>query len=312
MDIEDEEVEELEKKFEEELLKINCPIILWSEITKENVIGEGAFGKVYKGYYKNQEIAIKKIKLIEKAPDIYTNLVNEIKVIKKADTPEVPKFYGLTKKNGCYRLIIEFISGKTLKDAYPNMNYNEKLIALYKLSKILESFHSKLLIHRDIKPSNVMLREDGSLKLIDFGVAKIASHTSTYTTLQKGTVPYMPPEQFQIDFNKYEDPNIEDIKPVMICTKSDVWSLGVMTSEIFSGILPYYNINNNKRPSEYFIMKRLMDKIPFPIPNNLDDNIKNIVQKATMINIGDRASSKEIKELFENLIKENKIDFEII
>ena len=59
-------------------------------------------------------------------------------------------------------------------------------------------------------------------------------------------------------------------------------------------------------------MKRLMDKIPFPIPNNLDDNIKNIVQKATMINIGDRASSKEIKELFENLIKENKIDFEII
>ena len=192
------------------------------------------------------------------------------------------------------------------------MNYNEKLIALYKLSKILESFHSKLLIHRDIKPSNVMLREDGSLKLIDFGVAKIASHTSTYTTLQKGTVPYMPPEQFQIDFNKYEDPNIEDIKPVMICTKSDVWSLGVMTSEIFSGILPYYNINNNKRPSEYVIMKRLMDKISFPIPNNLDDNIKNIVQKATMINIGDRASSKEIKELFENLIKENKIDFEII
>ena len=163
-----------------------------------------------------------------------------------------------------------------------------------------------------------MLREDGSLKLIDFGVAKIASHTSTYTTLQKGTVPYMPPEQFQIDFNKYEDPNIEDIKPVMICTKSDVWSLGVMTSEIFIGILPYYNINNNKRPSEYVIIKRLMDKIPFPIPNNLDDNIKNIVQKATMINIGDRASSKEIKELFENFncgslrLPESQIDFDKI
>ena len=158
MDIEDEEVEELEKKFEEELMKINCPIILETEITKEKVIGEGAFGKVYKGHYKNQEIAIKKIKLIEKAPEIYANLVNEIKVIKKADTPEVPKFYGLMKKGGYYRLIIEFIRGQTLKDAYPNMNYNGKLIALYKLSKILESFHSKLLIHRDIKPSNVMLR----------------------------------------------------------------------------------------------------------------------------------------------------------
>ena len=109
MDIEDEEVEELEKKFEEELIKINCPIISENEITKEKVIGEGAFGKVYKGHYNNLEIAIKKIKLIEKAPEIYSNLVNEIKVIKKADTPEVPKFYGLTKKNGYYRLITEFI-----------------------------------------------------------------------------------------------------------------------------------------------------------------------------------------------------------
>ena len=101
MDIEDEEIEELEKNFEEELLKINCPIISQTEITKEKTIGEGAFGKVYKGHYKNQEIAIKKIKLIEKAPEIYANLVNEIKVIKKADTPEVPKFYGLMKKGGC-------------------------------------------------------------------------------------------------------------------------------------------------------------------------------------------------------------------
>ena len=94
----------------------------------------------------------------------------------------------------------------------------------------------------------------------------------------------------------------------MISTKSDVWSLGVMTSEIFSGILPYHNINNNKRPSEYVIMKRLMDKVPFPIPNNLDENIKNIVQKATMIDISDRASSTDIKELFEVLIKNNNID----
>ena len=55
-------------------------------------------------------------------------------------------------------------------------------------------------------------------------------------------------------------------------------------------------------------MKRLMDKVPFPIPNNLDENIKNIVQKATMIDISDRASATDIKELFEVLIKNNNID----
>ena len=59
-------------------------------------------------------------------------------------------------------------------------------------------------------------------------------------------------------------------------------------------------------------MKRLMDKIPFPIPNNLDDKIKNIVQKATMIDIENRASSTEIKELFEEQIKANNIGDGII
>ena len=307
MDILDEEEEELERNFENELLKMGCPLIPENEIIKDKQIGEGSFGKVYKGHYKENEIAIKKIKLIEKIPETYSNLVNEIKVIQKADTPEIPKFYGLMKKKGCYRLIFEFISGKTFKEAYPLMKYEEKVISLYKLSKILESFHSKLIIHRDIKPSNVMIKEDGTLKLIDFGVSKIASHTSTYTKIQKGTVPYISSEQFQIDIEKYQNPNISDVKPLKISTKSDVWSLGVMTSEMFSGVLPYYNINNNKRPSDVLIMKRLMDKMPFPIPNNLDDEIKEIVQKATMVDVEQRASAKDIREMFEKIIKNKNI-----
>ena len=307
MDLIDEEEEELENNFENELLKMGFPIIPENEITKDKQIGEGSFGKVYKGHYKNNEIAIKKIKLNEKVPETYSNLLNEIKVIHKADAPEIPKCYGLMKKNGCYRLIFEFINGKTFKEAYPEMNYEEKLIALYKLSKILESLHSKLLIHRDIKPSNVMIKEDGSLKLIDFGVSKIASHTLTYTKIQKGTVPYISAEQFQIDLEKYKNPNITDIKPVKVSVKSDVWSLGVMTSEMFSGVLPYYNVNNDKRPNDFLIMKRLMNKIPFPIPNNLDDEIKKIVEKATKIDVEERATSKEIREMFETLIKEKNI-----
>ena len=308
MDIIDEEEEELERNFENELAKMGCPLIPENEVIKDKQIGEGSFGKVYKGKYKDHEIAIKKIKLIEKVPETYSTLVNEIKVIQKADTPEIPKFYGLMKKKGCYRLIFEFISGKTFKEAYPLMNYEEKLISIYKLSKILESFHSKLIIHRDVKPSNVMIKQDGTLKLIDFGVSKIASHTLTYTKIQKGTVPYISSEQFQIDLEKYQNPNIGDVKPVKISTKSDVWSLGVMISEMFSGVLPYYNINNNKRPSDFLIMKRLMNKMPFPIPNNLDDEIKDIVQKATLVDVDQRASAKDVREMLEKLIKSKNIE----
>ena len=192
------------------------------------------------------------------------------------------------------------------------MNYEEKLISLYKLSKILESFHSKSIIHRDIKPSNIMIKDDGTLKLIDFGVSKIASHTSTYTKIQKGTVPYISSEQFQIDLEKYKNPNIEDVKPVKISTKSDIWSLGVMISEMFSGVLPYYNINNNKRPNDFLIMKRLMNKMPFPIPNNLDDEIKEIVQKATLVDVDQRASAKDVREMIEKLIKNKNIEIKDI
>ena len=308
MEIIDEEEKELEKNFEKELLKMKCPIIPENEIIKDKVIGEGAFGKVYRGCYKQNEIAIKKIKLIEKTPDIYSNLVNEIKVIKLADTPDIPKFFGITKKNGCYRLIFEFINGKNFKELYPSMNYEEKLISLYKLCKIIESLHSKLLIHRDIKPSNVMIREDGIIKLIDFGVSKIATHTSTYTKLQQGTVPYMQPEQFQIDLPKYENSIVDNIKPVRVSTKSDVWSLGVMISEMFSGVLPYYNINNNRKPNSVLIMKRLMNKMPFPIPNNLDSDIKNLIQNATIVNVEERASAKDIREMVEKIIQKKNIN----
>ena len=82
-----------------------------------------------------------------------------------------------------------------------------------------------------------------------------------------------------------------------------------MISEMFSGVLPYSNINNkNIIANDFLIMKRLMNKMPFPIPNNLDDEIKEIVQKATMVDVDARASAKDIREMLEKLIKEKNID----
>ena len=82
-----------------------------------------------------------------------------------------------------------------------------------------------------------------------------------------------------------------------------------MISEMFSGVLPYSNINNkNIITNDFLIMKRLMNKMPFPIPNNLDDEIKETVQKATMVDVDARASAKDIREMLEKLIKEKNID----
>ncbi len=303
MEILDTESDILEKNFEEEILKIGSKIIPESEITREYVIGEGAFGKVYKGKYLENSVAIKKIKLKEKTQEIFDSLLNEIKVIKKADNNNIPKFFGIMKRKNHYNLIFEFISGKTLKDLYSNMNDKEKISVLYDLSEILEQFHSKQLIHRDIKPGNIMINDDKKVKLIDFGISKIASHTSTFTRAQIGTILYMSPEQFQIDLDKFSDPDIEDVKPVPISIKSDIWSFGVMTSEIFSGIKPYHNISKKYTPSEQMITRRLIGNKPFPIPDALSSDIREIVERATVVNPEQRANMNEIRERFRKLME---------
>ena len=69
----------LEQNFENEIIKIGSSIIPENEVVKECVVGEGGFGKVYKGKYQNQTVAIKKIKLEEKEPEIFESLLNEIR-----------------------------------------------------------------------------------------------------------------------------------------------------------------------------------------------------------------------------------------
>lgn len=295
---------ELEKQFEEELIKMGVKMIPAEEVQRDSQIGEGGFGKVYKGTYNNQTVAIKKIKLQNKELGVYQEILNEIQVILKVNSPKIPKFLGIMKRKGKYNLIIEFIPGETLKKIANTLTKEEKLHIIYELCEILEDFHSRNLIHRDIKPGNIMVIPSKNIKLIDFGVSKIAIHTITYTKDQKGTIPYISPEQFQIDLEKFSDPNINDIRPVKLSTKSDIWSLGVTISEIFSGIPPYYNINKNKEPNQLMLTRRLSNNRPFPIPDNLDENIKSIVEKATIVNPELRGNASEIKKMVEKVINE--------
>jgi serine/threonine protein kinase len=130
-----------------------------------------------------------------------------------------------------------------------------------------------------------MIEEDNNVRLIDFGISKIASKTITFTGNQTGTIPYMSPEYFDVRIDEQTN------KPIPISPKVDIWATGCLISEIFSGKTPW----SNKCRNEYAITKKLTMGGEFPIPENIDDNIKEIIIKCTKNDANERCTANDIK-----------------
>lgn len=292
-----------EEAFDKSLQDNGVIIIQDGQISKiKPAIGEGGFGKVYRGKYLDYDVAIKKIKLEDVDSDekskVYDDIMNEIKVIQKADHPCIPKFYGIWKNKGLYHLIFEFVEGKSLKNAYEKMDKRTKLEILRDILLILKDFHKKKLIHRDIKPDNIMIDLTNKPRLIDFGVSKIAQKTVTYTSVQIGTAPYMAPEMYDID-----DTDQLNTKPIPVSTYSDIWSFGCMISEIFSGIKPW-NKKKDAPINDFYIAKCLYQKAKFPIPSDIDEDVKKLINSALSYEIDERPSAEQLHDLIVNLLNE--------
>jgi serine/threonine protein kinase len=264
-------------------------------------IGKGAFGKVYKGIYKDKEVAIKKMIMKEEnyideectMKAIY-DITNEIKTVKYVTNSKIPIFYGLWKYLGKFHLIFEFCPGKNLKEAYANLNENQKFSVCLQMCETLESIHDKKLMHRDIKPSNIMIDANLDIKLIDFGVSRIASKTITFTKDVAGTTRYMAPEMFDVNEETESD------RPITITTKIDVWSMGCTISEIFSGVIPWWNTVKN----EIVVSRKLMEKAPFPIPKEITNpDAREIIEQCTKISVDERISTPNLVMLIREKLK---------
>lgn len=258
-------------------------------------IGQGGFGKVYKGSYQGNDVAIKKLKISWEDSGVIQEISNEIGIIKIAEHERLPKFYGIWKNKNHFHLIFEFIHGPTLKEVYKSMSKTEKLNVILQLAEILAIMHKKKLIHRDIKPGNVMIENEKDVRLIDFGISKIASKTQTYTKVAIGTLPYMAPEQFDVD--EEADPDTTD-KPVKVTPKVDIWALGCMTSEMFSSIVPWFN----KAKNEMALQRHLFMKTPFPIPDAIDEDVKKIIRNMVEIEPDERWTADQVVEEIKKLI----------
>ncbi len=198
----------------------------------QELIGIGGMATVYKAYdiKDNRTVAIKILKEeFSQNGEFIRRFKNESKAISVLSHPNIVKVYDVSFGDVIQYIVMEYIDGITLKEYLDQQeNKIDWKMAVYFISQILKAIqhaHEKGIIHRDVKPQNMMLLQDGTIKVTDFGIARF-SNTETRTMTDKaiGSVHYIAPEQ---------------AKGERTDGKSDVYSIGVMLYEMLTGKLPF-------------------------------------------------------------------------
>lgn len=197
----------------------------------DEIIGKGGMAYVFKATVKaTGETVSVKILNEESARDekAVKRFVNESKAVSMLNHKNIVGVYDVGVENGINYIVMEYVDGITLKEYIDFKKCIEWKEAVYYISQVLKALghaHSTGIIHRDVKPQNIMITRDGTIKVMDFGIAKMMnSKPITVTDKAIGTVDYISPEQ-------------ASAKPVGFF--SDIYSVGIMLYEMTTGTLPF-------------------------------------------------------------------------
>ena len=240
------------------------------EITE--LIGEGGMAEVYKAHdvLDNRVVAIKILKRqFSENEEFLRRFRNESKAIAVLSHPNIVKVYDMCFSEKIQYIVMEYIDGITLKDYIDServLNWKDAVHFIIQILRALQNAHNRGIVHRDIKPQNIMLLTDGTIKVMDFGIAKFAREESMTATDQAiGTVHYISPEQARGDVTD---------------EKSDIYSVGVMFYEMLTGQKPFDTDN----PISIAVMhmqnvaRRPRDINP-NIPSGLEEIIMHAMEK---------------------------------
>ena len=194
------------------------------------LIGTGGMANVYKAkcHRLNRLVAIKILKseLAENA-EFRRRFRDESLAVAQLSHANIVSIYDVSSSQGIDYIVMELIDGITLKqymERRGKMDWREALHFITQIMRGLSHAHSRGIIHRDIKPQNIMVLRDGSVKVADFGIARITDSQRTMTQEALGSVHYISPEQ---------------AKGERLDARSDIYSAGVVLYEMLTGRLPF-------------------------------------------------------------------------
>jgi eukaryotic-like serine/threonine-protein kinase len=193
-------------------------------------------------------------------------LEQEARAASGLNHPNIVTVHELGRDGSTCFIAQEYVEGVTLREKLRSgpMPLDEIVAIAGQLAAALHVAHAAGVIHRDIKPENIMLREDGLVKILDFGIAKFLSEGSapelaTSAGLILGTVHYMSPEQ---------------LRGLDVDTRTDLWSLGVVMFEMFAGQRPF------EAPTVSDAIARILETEPLPVGGTVPLPMQRIIRKA--------------------------------
>ena len=195
------------------------------------MIGMGGMAVVYRAYdtIDDRTVAIKILKdEFLGNEEFIRRFKNESKAIAVLSHPNIVKVYDVSFGDRIQYIVMEYIDGITLKeylDQQKVVKWKEAVHFTVQILRALQHAHEKGIVHRDIKPQNIMLLQDGTIKVTDFGIARFSrNETRTMTEKAIGSVHYIAPEQARGDITD---------------ERADIYSVGVMLYEMLTGKLPF-------------------------------------------------------------------------
>lgn len=243
--------------------------ILGSRYELLEKIGEGGMAIVYKAkcHLLNRYVAVKILK------EEFSNNIDFMEKFKKEaasaaslSSNYIVNIYDVGHERDINYIVMEYIKGKTLKQIIQqngSMNNSQVIDYGIQIAKALECAHKNNIIHRDIKPHNIMVTEDGTVKVTDFGIAKASSSvTITNTSTVMGSAHYFSPEQAKASF---------------VDCRTDIYSFGIVLYEMVTGRVPY-----DAESPVSVALKHIQEPVvpPKNINDNVPENLNKLILKA--------------------------------
>ena len=243
------------------------------------VIGTGGMAVVYKArcHRLNRLVAIKILKdEFARDEEFRRRFHAEGEAVAMLSHPNIVQVYDVSSTDSANFIVMELIDGISLKQYMESkgvLNWKETLHFANQIAKGLEHAHSRGIVHRDIKPHNVMVLKNGSVKVMDFGIARVMNKSNTLTKEALGSVHYISPEQAK---GGYTD------------NRSDLYSLSVVMYEMMTGRPPY-----DGESAVAVAIQHINGGAPMPstLNPNIPGGLEQVIMKGMALDVNDRYPS---------------------